>query len=54
MQAGADGFHPRADEMDAPGKALFVSQGQAGLAALKDLETKLFIQQFEAVNQQGG
>ena len=51
MQSGADGFHQRADEMDAPGKALFVSQGQAGIAALKDLETKLFIQRFEAINQ---
>ena len=51
MQFGADGLHPRADEMDAAGKALFVSQDQAGFAALKDLETKLFIQQFEAINQ---
>jgi hypothetical protein len=54
VESGAAGFYSCADETDAAGKALFVFQGQAGLAALKDLETKLFIQQFEAVNQQGG
>ena len=40
--------------MNEASKALIVVHGQAVLVALKDFETKLFIQQFEAINQQRG
>ena len=53
MQSRANSFYPRT-EMNEASKALIVVHGQAVLAALKDFETKLFIQQFEAINQQRG
>lgn len=51
MPSRVNGFYTRAG-MNEASKALIVAHDQAVLAALKDFETKLFIQQFEAVNQQ--